>query len=62
MALAEAGVELVVNGRDEKVLNSTAEEIRDLYKVKVTAVATDVSDAGWPSGPFWPPARIPTSS
>ncbi|MGY6709195.1 MAG: SDR family oxidoreductase [Rhizobiaceae bacterium] len=43
MALAAAGVELVINGRDEKVLNATAEEIRDLHKVKVTAVATDVS-------------------
>jgi 3-oxoacyl-[acyl-carrier protein] reductase len=43
MALAEAGCELVVNGRDEKVLNATAEELRDLHGVKVTAVATDVS-------------------
>lgn len=43
MGLAAAGVELVINGRDEKVLNATAEEIRDLHKVKVTAVATDVS-------------------
>lgn len=43
MALAAAGVELVINGRDEKVLNATAEEIRDLHKVGVTAVATDVS-------------------
>lgn len=43
MALAEAGCELVINGRDEKVLESTATEIRDLHGVKVTAVATDVS-------------------
>jgi 3-oxoacyl-[acyl-carrier protein] reductase len=43
MALAEAGCELVVNGRDEKVLNATAEELRDLHGVKVTAVAADVS-------------------
>lgn len=43
MALAGAGVDLVINGRDEKVLNATAEEIRDLHGVKVTAVATDVS-------------------
>ena len=43
MALGAAGVDLVINGRDEKVLNATAEEIRDLHGVKVTAVATDVS-------------------
>ena len=43
MGLAAAGVDLIINGRDEKVLNATAEEIRDLHKVKVTPVATDVS-------------------
>jgi 3-oxoacyl-[acyl-carrier protein] reductase len=44
MALAEAGCELVVNGRDQAVLERTAQEIRDRFDVKVTTVAGDVSD------------------
>ncbi len=43
LALAEAGCDLVVNGRDEKVLAATAAEIRDRFGVKVTEIAGDVS-------------------
>jgi 3-oxoacyl-[acyl-carrier protein] reductase len=43
-ALAEAGCDLVVNGRDEKVLALTATEIRDRFGVKVTEVSGDVAD------------------
>ena len=45
MALAAAGCDLVINGRDEAVLKATAEEIADLHGVKVTPVAADVSSA-----------------
>jgi 3-oxoacyl-[acyl-carrier protein] reductase len=45
MARAEAGCDLVVNGRDEKVLSATANEIRDRFGVDVTEVAADVSSA-----------------
>ncbi len=44
MALAEAGCDLVVNGRDEKVLARTATEIRDRFGVAVTEVPGDVAD------------------
>jgi 3-oxoacyl-[acyl-carrier protein] reductase len=43
MALAEAGCEIVVNGRDEAVLDQTAMAIADKYGAKVTPVAADVS-------------------
>jgi 3-oxoacyl-[acyl-carrier protein] reductase len=43
MALAEAGCEIVVNGRDETVLDRTAMEIADSYGVSVTPVAADIS-------------------
>lgn len=43
-ALAEAGCDLVVNGRDEKVLARTAAEIRDRFGVTVIEVAGDVAD------------------
>jgi 3-oxoacyl-[acyl-carrier protein] reductase len=42
-ALAEAGCEVVVNGRDAKKLETTAEEIRKGTGAKVTAVAADVA-------------------
>ncbi len=46
-ALAEAGVDLVINSRTQDVLDRTAEEIRDRFQVKVTAVAADIgTDAG----------------
>lgn len=43
LALAEAGCNLVVNGRDPDALKATAEEIRTRYGVAVTEVAADVS-------------------
>lgn len=45
MALAEAGVAVVLNGRDESVLARTADEIRTTHGVEVTPVAADVSTA-----------------
>lgn len=47
MALAEAGVNLIVNGRTAETLTATAQEIRDATGVEVTEVVADVaSDAG----------------
>src|SRR5690606_9175279 len=43
MALAEAGCEVVVNGRDEKVLRQTADEMRSRFGVTVHEGAADVS-------------------
>lgn len=45
MALAEAGVALVINGRHQTLLEQTAEEIRAAWKVSVTPVLADVSTA-----------------
>lgn len=45
MALAQAGVDLVINGRDEAALNATADEIRSATGVTVTPVLADVSTA-----------------
>ncbi len=46
-ALAEAGVDLVLNGRGADALEATAAHIRDTYGVNVTTVAADVAtDAG----------------
>lgn len=42
-ALAEAGCEVVINGRDEKTLEETASAIREQFGVTVHAVAADVS-------------------
>ena len=47
MALAEAGVSLVINGRNADQLDKTAEEIRGATGVSVTAVAADI---GSPEG------------
>lgn len=44
-ALAEAGCELVINGRDRDSLETTAEAIRARTGVPVIAVAADVSTA-----------------
>lgn len=44
LALAEAGVSLVINGRDPVVLERTAEDIRRTTGVDVTSVAADISD------------------
>ena len=45
LALAEAGVSLVINGRDAAALEATAAEIRRASGVDVTAVVADVSTA-----------------
>ncbi len=42
-SLAEAGCEVVINGRDAKVLETTAAAIRAASGVKVTAIVADVS-------------------
>src|SRR5262245_27906806 len=42
-ALARAGCEVVINGRDSKALDATAAELRQATGVKVTAVAADVA-------------------
>jgi 3-oxoacyl-[acyl-carrier protein] reductase len=44
-ALAEAGVSLVINGRNQALLEQTAQEIRRAWNVPVTAVIADVSTA-----------------
>ena len=44
-ALAEAGVSLVINGRDRALLDRTADEIRAATGADVTPVAADVSTA-----------------
>jgi len=43
VALAEAGVSLVINGRNRRLLEQTAEEIRQASAVEVTPVLADVS-------------------
>ncbi|MCY6380313.1 SDR family oxidoreductase [Hoeflea prorocentri] len=43
MALAQAGCDLVVNGRNADTLEATAEEIRTATGVRVQAVTADVS-------------------
>lgn len=44
LALAEAGCDLTINGRDAGSLARTAMEIRDRFKVSVTEVVGDVAD------------------
>lgn len=43
MALAEAGVHLVMNARGAEALEATAQDIRDTYGVEVVTVAADVT-------------------
>ena len=43
MALAREGCEVVINGRDEAVLERTAEEVRAVASASVHVVAADVS-------------------
>ena len=43
MALAEAGVDLVINARGNEALEATAAEIRAAHGVEVTAVAADIT-------------------
>jgi 3-oxoacyl-[acyl-carrier protein] reductase len=45
MALAQAGVEIVVNGRDAARAEATAQEIRDATGVKVSVVPGDLGAA-----------------
>jgi 3-oxoacyl-[acyl-carrier protein] reductase len=45
LALAEAGVSLVINGRNRALLDQTAEEIRRASSVEVNAVLADVATA-----------------
>jgi 3-oxoacyl-[acyl-carrier protein] reductase len=45
LALAEAGVALIINGRNEALLEQTAQEIRHAWGVAVTPVIADVSTA-----------------
>jgi len=47
LALAQAGCEVIVNGRNEATLKATADEIAKATKAKVIAVAADV---GTPEG------------
>lgn len=42
-ALAEAGVNLVINARSEGPLNETAAAIREKFGVEVTAIAADIT-------------------
>ncbi len=44
-ALAEAGCEVTINGRDAKRLEATAAELRSATGAKITAVVADVSTA-----------------
>lgn len=43
IALAQAGCEIVINGRDAATLDKTAEDIRTATGAKVIAIAADVS-------------------
>lgn len=43
LALAEAGVSLVINGRNRRTLDETAEEIRQATDVDVTPVVADIN-------------------
>ena len=43
LALAEAGVNLVMNARGAEALEAAAQEIRDTYGVEVTTVVADVA-------------------
>lgn len=45
LALAEAGCDVVVNGRDAETLEPTADEIRTRFNVNVRPVVADVSTA-----------------
>lgn len=44
LALAEAGVDLVVNGRDATILGRTAAELRERFNVDVLEIVGDVAD------------------
>ncbi|MDJ0824856.1 MAG: SDR family oxidoreductase [Rhodobacter sp.] len=44
-ALAEAGVDLVMNARGAEALEAAAHKVREAFGVDVTAVAADITDA-----------------
>jgi 3-oxoacyl-[acyl-carrier protein] reductase len=57
-ALAEAGVDLVMNARGAEALDAAAEEMRARYQVNVVTVAADITRAArrcWGRGrsTFW---------
>ena len=43
LALAAEGVDLIINGRDQETLSSTAKEIREKYGVKVAEFCADIT-------------------
>ncbi len=43
LALAEEGVNLVINGRNQEVLNKTAEEIKNKFNVNVEILCADIT-------------------
>jgi 3-oxoacyl-[acyl-carrier protein] reductase len=43
LALAEAGCDVVINGRSDRTLGATAEEIRSRFNVRIVPVVADVS-------------------
>ena len=43
LALAQEGANVIINGRDANKLSTTADEIRKITNVKVTAVAADIN-------------------
>ena len=43
LALAREGVDVIINGRDANKLSTTADEIRKITNVEVTAVAADIN-------------------
>src|SRR5262249_51390282 len=45
LALAQAGCEVVINGRDAKVLEATASDLRKVGNAKITPVQADVATA-----------------
>ena len=57
-ALAEAGVDLVLNARGAEVLEETAEAIRKAHGVKVLAAAGDITDATARAGVIAAAGRI----
>ena len=42
-ALASEGVDLVINGRNQEVLSSTARELREKYAVNITEFCADIT-------------------
>ena len=55
LALAQARCDVVINGRDGKVLEATAAELRKLTGAEFTAIEADVGRPLRVSASFWPP-------